>query len=134
MSILIVGVNHKTAPVAIREKVSFSPAEMPQALDSVHQVVEESIILSTCNRTEIYVANSHKNPVETLVDWLAGWHKIPVEQLHPYLYIHQQNDAVRHALRVACGLDSLVLGEPQILGNSNLPYRAQQTSPPLATC
>jgi glutamyl-tRNA reductase len=116
MSILIVGVNHKTAPVAIREKVSFSPAEMPQALDSAHHVVQENIILSTCNRTEIYAANSQSNPVETLTGWLADWHKIPVEQLHPYLYIHQQDEAVRHALRVACGLDSLVLGEPQILG------------------
>lgn len=116
MSILIVGVNHKTAPVAIREKVSFAPDSMSAALRSAHQVVPENLILSTCNRTEIYAASHQQQPVETLVGWLANWHNIPADQLLPYLYIHQQDDAVRHALRVACGLDSLVLGEPQILG------------------
>lgn len=116
MSILIVGVNHKTAPVSIREKVSFSPESMPQALHSVHQIVQENLILSTCNRTEIYVASHQQQPVDTLTEWLAGWHNISTTHLKPYLYVHQQEDAVRHALRVACGLDSLVLGEPQILG------------------
>ncbi|MGB5598514.1 MAG: glutamyl-tRNA reductase [Thiothrix litoralis] len=116
MSILIVGVNHKTAPVSIREKVSFSPDSLPQALHAAHQVASECLILSTCNRTELYAACQPQQSVETLVEWLADWHKIPVAQLQPYLQIHQQDAAVRHALRVACGLDSLVLGEPQILG------------------
>lgn len=116
MSILVVGVNHKTAPIAIREKVSFSPDEMPQALDSAHQVTQENIILSTCNRTEIYTANDQQNPSAQLIDWLARWHKMPADQLYPYLYVYQQDDAVRHTFRVACGLDSLILGEPQILG------------------
>ncbi len=116
MSILIVGVNHKTAPVAIREKVSFNPDSMPQALNSAHQVVQENLILSTCNRTEVYAASQQVQSLDGLVEWLAAWHQIPAEQLRPYLYTYQQDDAVRHALRVACGLDSLVLGEPQILG------------------
>lgn len=116
MSILIVGVNHKTAPVSIREKVSFSPDSLPQALLAAHQVAQESLILSTCNRTEIYASSHQQQPVETLVEWLANWHHMPPAQLRPYLYIYQQDEAVRHALRVACGLDSLVLGEPQILG------------------
>lgn len=116
MPILIVGVNHKTAPVAIREKMSFAPDTLPQALRSAHQTVQESLILSTCNRTEIYAASNVGQPVESLVQWLAQWHGLAATQVQPYLYIHQQNDAVRHALRVACGLDSLVLGEPQILG------------------
>lgn len=116
MPILIVGVNHKTAPVAIREKVSFAPDTLPQALRSARQVVQESLILSTCNRTEIYAASNVGQPVESLVQWLVQWHGLAAAQVQPYLYIHQQNDAVRHALRVACGLDSLVLGEPQILG------------------
>jgi glutamyl-tRNA reductase len=116
MSILIVGVNHKTAPVSIREKVSFSPDSLPQALLAAHQVAQESLILSTCNRTEIYASSHQQHPVETLVEWLANWHHMPAAQLRPYLYIYQQDEAVRHALRVACGLDSLVLGEPQILG------------------
>jgi glutamyl-tRNA reductase len=116
MSILIVGVNHKTAPVAIREKVSFAPDRLPQALLSAHQVVQESLILSTCNRTEIYAASNRQQPVDEVIGWLAHWHNMPAEQLRPYLYIYQQDEAVKHALRVACGLDSLVLGEPQILG------------------
>ena len=116
MSILIVGVNHKTAPVAIREKVSFAPDSMPQALHSAHQVVQENLILSTCNRTEVYAASPQAQSLDALVEWLAAWHHIPTAQLKPYLYIHQQDEAVKHALRVACGLDSLVLGEPQILG------------------
>lgn len=116
MSILIVGVNHKTAPVSIREKVSFSPDSLPLALHAAHQVVPENLILSTCNRTEIYAAAHPQQSVEALVEWLASWHKMPATQLQPYLYIYQQDEAVRHALRVACGLDSLVLGEPQILG------------------
>ena len=116
MSILIVGVNHKTAPVAIREKVSFAPDSMLQALQSAHQVVKENLILSTCNRTEIYAACSPDQTVETLTKWLADWHKLSANQLQPYLYTYKQEEAVRHALRVACGLDSLVLGEPQILG------------------
>jgi glutamyl-tRNA reductase len=116
MSILIVGVNHKTAPVSIREKVSFSPDSLPLALHAAHQVVPENLILSTCNRTEIYAAAHPQQSVEALIDWLASWHKMPATQLQPYLYIYQQDEAVRHALRVACGLDSLVLGEPQILG------------------
>lgn len=116
MAILIVGVNHKTAPVAIREKVSFPPSVMQEALLSAHQVVQENLILSTCNRTEIYAACNHQQPADALVSWLAEWHDMPVETLRPYLYIYQQDEAVRHALRVACGLDSLVLGEPQILG------------------
>lgn len=116
MSILIVGVNHKTAPVAIREKVAFAPDSMTQALQAARQVVQEDLILSTCNRTEIYAACQPAQAVQQVIAWLANWHNIPVAQLQPYLYVYQQEEAVRHALRVACGLDSLVLGEPQILG------------------
>ena len=116
MPILIVGVNHKTAPVAIREEVSFSPDAMTRALHSARQVVQENVILSTCNRTEIYAVCPPQQSVQSVVEWLAQWHSLPVSQLQPYLYLHQDEAAVRHTLRVACGLDSLVLGEPQILG------------------
>jgi len=116
MSILVIGVNHKTAPVSIREKVSFGPEHLPGALSAAQQVVQEAIILSTCNRTEIYAANTGPQETGELAQWLATWHKLPAAQLEPYLYVYQQDQAVKHALRVACGLDSLVLGEPQILG------------------
>jgi glutamyl-tRNA reductase len=116
MSILIVGVNHKTAPVSIREKVAFSPDSLPHALQAAHGIAPECLILSTCNRTELYAVAHPQQSVDTLIEWLAAWHNIPVAQLQPYLQIHAQDAAVRHTLRVACGLDSLVLGEPQILG------------------
>lgn len=121
MSIIVVGVNHKTAPVSIREKVAFAPESMPQALQSANTVMDENLILSTCNRTELY-ASSQNNQLtpeqitQQMIRWLAGFHQLSAEQLEPYLFIHHQEQAVQHALRVACGLDSLVLGEPQILG------------------
>ena len=129
MSILIVGVNHKTAPVAIREKVAFAPDSLSTALQSAHQVVQENLILSTCNRTEIYAACDTQQSIDALIQWLATWHQIPASQLKPYLYIHHQEAAVRHTLRVACGLDSLVLGEPQILGQlkTALQHATEQT-------
>lgn len=100
----------------MREKVAFAPDALPLALQDARQVVSEMLILSTCNRTELYAATSDSDTANKLVSWLANWHNLPAENLHPYLYIHQQDAAVKHTLRVACGLDSLVLGEPQILG------------------
>ncbi|MEZ5480382.1 MAG: glutamyl-tRNA reductase [Thiolinea sp.] len=116
MSIFVVGVNHRTAPVAIREQVAFAPERMAEALHAAHRHVAENLILSTCNRTEVYAAAGDDQTPEKISRWLADFHGLPVEQLQPYLFIHRQEQAVQHALRVACGLDSLVLGEPQILG------------------
>lgn len=116
MSITIIGINHKTAPVSIREKVAFSPEHLRNALHSVQGIVKENIILSTCNRTEVYVADKTDLSPEQLTKWLADFHSIAVDQLTPYIYHYTDEEAVQHLLRVACGLDSLVLGEPQILG------------------
>ena len=116
MSILVIGINHTTATVSIREKVAFSPERLREALHSVRQFARENMILSTCNRTEIYVADKKTLSAETLTIWLADFHSITVEQLNPYIYYYSDDKAVRHLLRVACGLDSLVLGESQILG------------------
>ncbi|HHC73752.1 MAG TPA: glutamyl-tRNA reductase [Thiothrix sp.] len=128
MSIHLIGVNHKTAPVAIREKVAFSPQRLQEALHSAKQLVGENLILSTCNRTEMYViteseqqqttqtAQTTQVVTEQISHWLADFHSIAIDQLNPYLYRYEDEQAVQHILRVACGLDSLVLGEPQILG------------------
>ncbi|MGV6809762.1 MAG: glutamyl-tRNA reductase [bacterium] len=128
MSIHLIGVNHKTAPVAIREKVAFSPQRLQEALHSAKQLVGENLILSTCNRTEMYVITEVEHQQTTQTDqaaklvteqishWLADFHSIAIDQLNPYLYRYEDERAVQHILRVACGLDSLVLGEPQILG------------------
>jgi glutamyl-tRNA reductase len=116
MSIVIIGVNHKTAPVSIREKIAFSPEKLTEALTQTTHISSESMILSTCNRTEIYINIEQKEEITEISQWLATYHQIAYEELAPYLYIYQHAEAARHAFRVACGLDSLVLGEPQILG------------------
>lgn len=116
MSIFVVGINHKTAPVAIREQIAFSPESLADALHSAKIVAQEHLILSTCNRTEIYAACHEPQQIEQLIAWLAHFHSIPQNKLQPYLFVYQEEQAVQHAMRVACGLDSLVLGEPQILG------------------
>ncbi len=116
MSIAVIGINHKTATVSIREQVTFSPERLREALHAIRHIAKESIILSTCNRTELYVADKKELPPTELTKWLADFHSIAIDKLLPYMYHYTDNKAVQHLLRVACGLDSLVLGEPQILG------------------
>jgi len=116
MSIVVIGVNHKTAPVSLREQVAFSPETLLEALTQANNIVLEGMILSTCNRTEIYFTTDNDSQIDGIINWLAEYHQFSKENLSPYLYIHTEEEAVRHTFRVACGLDSLVLGEPQILG------------------
>ncbi|MEE9351434.1 MAG: glutamyl-tRNA reductase [Thiotrichaceae bacterium] len=117
MPIIVVGVNHNTASIDIREKIAFSPDEIAQALEAVGSIAPERVILSTCNRTEFYVAgNDAKNLQALLIEWLAHSRQIETKKLEPCLYIHHDEEAVKHILRVVSGLDSMVLGEPQILG------------------
>lgn len=117
MPLFILGLNHQTAPVELRERVSVSESLQGQALAALMQVpgVEQAVLLSTCNRTEIYshIAPEHE---PELARWLAEHHGLSPESLGSYLYQHQDEQAVRHLFRVASGLDSLVMGEPQILG------------------
>ncbi|WP_314107198.1 glutamyl-tRNA reductase [uncultured Stenotrophomonas sp.] len=111
MTLWVLGLNHQTAPVELRERASFGGDALPQALASLRDTpqVAEAVLLSTCNRTELYaVADSG----EALAQWLES----QAGQLQGYLYQHADADAVRHLFRVATGLDSMVLGEPQILG------------------
>jgi glutamyl-tRNA reductase len=115
MSLFALGINHQTAPVALRERVAFDDDAVAPALAGLHALpqVREVALLSTCNRTELYAVTDDDGGA--LVDWLAT-HPSESGDLHAYLYRHQDGDAVRHLFRVATGLDSLVLGEPQILG------------------
>ncbi len=123
MKILALGLNHKTAPVEIRERVTFGPDILAGALRSLtaRPEVTEAVILSTCNRTEIYcvLGSDGEAPVRA---WLAGFHGLEEDRLAPYLYAHVGLDAVRHLMRVASGLDSMVLGEPQILGQVKVAF------------
>lgn len=116
MQLFACGVNHHTAPVSIRERVAFPPDILPKALADVtgeRRIAREAAILSTCNRTEIYCNTPEP---EGVADWLASFHGLPAKDVKPYLYLLPQDKAANHAFRVASGLDSMVLGETQILG------------------
>lgn len=123
MPLLAFGINHKTAPVDIRERVAFTPQNLVDALQELaaQPHIHEAAILSTCNRTEI-VCNLEEDDTATVVDWFQHYHKLTPEEVEPYVYVHPQQFAVRHMLRVASGLDSLILGEPQILGQMKEAY------------
>jgi glutamyl-tRNA reductase len=126
LSIVAVGINHKTAPVAVREKISFSPDKLSAALQEMlsHVNCKEVAILSTCNRTELYLVQDGDMDLtkNALLMWLESYHNVPASTILPSLYWHQDQQAVNHMMRVACGLDSLVLGEPQILGQMKQAY------------
>ena len=115
MHLFTLGINHQTAPLSVREQIAFNPEAMEPALHDLiaHGAAKEATILSTCNRTEVYCSTQEP---ERIVNWLAQYHKMESSQIQPYLYTLSHNEAVKHAFRVASGLDSMVLGEPQILG------------------
>ena len=115
MHLLTLGVNHHTAPLAIREQVAFGPEKLALALHDLTQSqrATEAAILSTCNRTELYCNAASADEV---TQWLADFHRIERRELAPYLYTLPREQAAQHAFRVAAGLDSMVLGETQILG------------------
>ena len=115
MQLVAIGVNHQTAPLAIREQVALPDDGVGQALEELLRLggVREAAVLSTCNRTEIY---AYAEDTAEVVAWLAGRRQLDAGHLQPYLYCLSQAEAARHAFRVASGLDSMVLGETQILG------------------
>lgn len=117
MHLVTYGINHNTAPVHVRELFAFDADVLPSALSALHEQdsVLEVVILSTCNRTEIYCCLDDDSDNQILA-WLHDFHKQEDGVITPYLYHYQGGEAIRHLLRVACGLDSMVLGEPQILG------------------
>ena len=146
MQLLAVGLNHTTAPVSLREKVAFPADQLGQAVASACAWFgnaadsargQETAILSTCNRTEIYGASANDGNIDTALDatahFVADYHKLPYSDLRPYLYALPQDEAVRHAFRVASGLDSMVLGEPQILGQMKDAVRQAEAAGGLGT-
>lgn len=116
------GLNHKTAPINVREKVASTSATQDILLNNLVNLpaVNEAAILSTCNRTEIYCDTEEP---ELLAHWLAQEHQLPQDSLHPFFYLHQGHQGIKHTLRVASGLDSMMLGEPQILGQMKQAYQ-----------
>ena len=134
MTILVLGINHKTASVALREKVAFSDEKRAFALRNIQQteLAESAVILSTCNRTEVYLHNKRVSPQEAqswitqAVQWFATIHQLDLAELNRCIYIHENLPAVNHLMEVACGLDSLILGEPQILGQVKQAYQMSE--------
>ena len=115
-TIVVVGSNHEYAPVEVREKLAFSGDDLMRGLDSLRQEVPEGMILSTCNRTEIYAVGNDDEDVESeIFNWLQQYHSVPEDILRSTSYVHSGQNAVDHIFRVASGLNSMVLGEPQIL-------------------
>ena len=124
MPLLTIGINHTSAPVALREQIAFAPERMADALRELTGIrpVNEAAIISTCNRTELYCGLENLDDT-AVIDWLSHYHSLSRAEIEPFLYRHPDSEAVRHILRVASGLDSMVLGEPQILGQVKDAYR-----------
>ncbi len=119
MKVLVIGVNHKTATVEIREKLAFNGSKLEEGVFGLKKVpeVKEAAVLSTCNRVELYLCASKKGSAsENIKDFLSAFHSIKREDFEKSLYVHEGEDAIRHIFRVSSSLDSMVLGEPQILG------------------
>ncbi|MBU2571850.1 MAG: glutamyl-tRNA reductase [Gammaproteobacteria bacterium] len=125
MTLLAVGINYNTAPVSIRERLAYPAEILDSSLKDLWRLkdISEAAILSTCNRTEFYCESSNENK-HILIDWVAQTRNIKPNDLTPYLYTYNDNQLIRHMFRVACGLDSMVLGEPQILGQMKAAYQA----------
>jgi glutamyl-tRNA reductase len=136
VSVLALGLNHVSAPVSVRERVSLPEDLVRPALNALREAfggaVKEAAILSTCNRTELYCA-AEPHVAERLPSWLAEFNQIEAGALEPHMYLHGRDEAVRHAFRVASGLDSMVLGEPQILGQMKDAVRAAEEAGALGT-
>ncbi|MGF6148898.1 Glutamyl-tRNA reductase [Kingella potus] len=124
MQLTVIGLNHQTAPLGIREKLAFPADALSEAVNSLLDsgAAGEAVILSTCNRTELYCVGEPA----AVTEWLAASRSVSAAELRPYLYAYGCTDTVRHAFRVACGLDSMVLGEPQILGQIKDAVQAAQ--------
>jgi len=125
MTLLAVGINYNTAPVAIRERLAFPADILDKTLKNLRNVhdISEAAILSTCNRTEIY-CNAATEDQTPLIKWIADTKIIQANEFTPYLYSYKDSQSIRHMFRVACGLDSMILGEPQILGQMKTAYQA----------
>ena len=123
MSLITLGINHKTAPLDLRERLAFTPQSLPEALLSLKNLehVEEASILSTCNRTEIYCATTNNND-QAIIQWFSQFHGLDEKQIKEHIYLYAHEETIRHAMEVACGLDSMVLGEPQIAGQMKEAY------------
>ncbi len=125
MTLIALGINYNTAPIAIRERLAFPADILDSTLKNLRNVrdISEAAILSTCNRTEFY-CHTQNDDQAPLIDWIAEAQLLKPSEFAPYLYSYKDIHSIRHMFRVACGLDSMILGEPQILGQMKTAYHA----------
>ncbi len=131
MDLIVVGLNHKTAPISIRECLAFPQDKLGDALCQIHGLpsLKENMIVSTCNRVEVYAATREsETAIRDLKDFLSRYHGLPLKNFEKNLYCHMGQEAVRHIFRVASSLDSMVIGEPQILGQIKDAYDTSHQS------
>ena len=128
MALLALGINHKSAHVSLRERVAFAPEQMTEALQDLLSVarIHEASILSTCNRTEIFAVADEVDASHRILEWMAAYHHLSLADLQACHYVHVDERALRHMVEVSSGLDSLVLGEPQIFGQMKSAYAVAQ--------
>ena len=130
MSLFVIGLNHTTAPLVLRERVAFAPSDLARALPALQKelgaaATAQLAVLSTCNRMEVYgAANAHD--ASQVLAWLAHYHDVSLADLTAHTYVYEGEAAVRHAFAVASGMDSMVLGEPQVLGQMKQALRMAQ--------
>ena len=126
MELVLVGLNFRTAPVEVREKVSFSQEQALRAAEGLRSqgILEETLVLSTCNRSEVYGVRpmGNRESALALAMYLSQFHKVQPDVLNPALFHHYDHDVVRHLFRVAAGLESMLLGEAEILGQVREAY------------
>ncbi|MGD9090564.1 MAG: glutamyl-tRNA reductase, partial [Desulfobacterales bacterium] len=126
LDIVLLGINHNTAPIELRECIAFTEDQSKSALHSLmrKEFIKEALLFSTCNRVEVLVVTDDSDrAVAETKNFIAEFNKIPLTQFESALYVHKGNEAVRHVFRVAASLDSMVVGEPQILGQIKAAYR-----------
>lgn len=132
MEIVLIGMNHRTAPVELRERVAFTAEQARRAAEELRSraILEEAVVVSTCNRSELYgvPVDDPQQGLDWVEGFLAAFHRVSPEELNGSLYQHRNRDAVRHLFRVAAGLDSMLLGEAEILGQVREAYRAAHES------
>ena len=130
LPLLLVGLNHRTAPVGIRERLSIGEARLPDVIQSLLQIdgVQGACVVSTCNRVEVIVSADAPRAVDAVSDWLANHGQTTREELDPHLYIHRDSAVIEHLYRVASGLDSMIVGEPQIAGQIKKAFTISRTA------
>jgi glutamyl-tRNA reductase len=127
MSLFALGISHQTAPISIRERLAFSAESMPEALASLSTLpgVDGCSILSTCNRTELFIA-SEQAITRDITDWLHDWHGLSPGQFREHLYQLEQSACVHHLIKVISGMDSMIIGEPQVAGQAKQAWQSAQ--------